>query len=241
MDLNQSFCGLVPKYPAWHTMPMNVPSVIKALLAATGWSQAILAERIGVNQNYISRWLHGVEPRGQNMEAIRSLAIQHGLLGDDATRQFIPIMGYVGAGGDVDPDFEQVPFDGLEQVELPRPIGLLEDPIGFIVRGEIMLPRYDDGSIVVVEREPTRSFEAIIGEEAVVMTHDGKRYLRKVMPTDRLGVYRLVGLNAPSFDVSIRWASKVQIVLARGVGRRRQQPTTPQALLDGLQQKGKRA
>ena len=35
------------------------PSDIKAELAALGWSQASFADRIGVHQNTVSKWLTG--------------------------------------------------------------------------------------------------------------------------------------------------------------------------------------
>ena len=205
--------------PMWHSRTMNVPNVIKALLQGTGWTQGQLAERIGVNQNYVSRWLNGVEPRGQNMEAIRRLAIEQGVL--DQVRQVIPVMGYVGAGGDVDPDFEQVPPDGLEQIELPEPIGLLDDPIGFLVRGDSMMPRYHDGDIALIERDRAWELHSLLGQEAVVMTYDGRRYLKKIMPGDRPFTYNLVSINAPTIvGVRIRRASPVRIIIPN-IGLRR--------------------
>lgn len=212
-DICQSPKGLARKNPYWYILNMDVPVVIRGLLEITGWTQAKLAERLGVGQNDVSRWLKGREPRGHTMEAIRSLASQHGLLEDAGRRQSIPVMGYVGAGGDVDPDYEQVPFDGLEQIELPQPIGLLDDPVGFIVRGESMMPRYNDGDVVLVEREPQRSFQSLIGDEAVITTHTGRRYLKKIMPTDRRGHYKLVSVNAPTIEATIRWASPVRIII----------------------------
>lgn len=140
------------------------------------------------------------------------------MLGEEVEehRQFIPIMGYVGAGGDVEPDFEQIPFDGLEQVELAGPIGFLDDPIGFWVRGESNMPRFNDGDIVVVERERDWDPVSLIGDEAVIRTYDGHRYIKKIMPGGAAYTYNLVSLNAPTIEgVRIAWASPVQLILPR--------------------------
>lgn len=59
---------------------MDVQATLKALQGATGWTQAQLAQELGANQNDVSRWLKGREPRGHTMEAIRSLARRYGVL-----------------------------------------------------------------------------------------------------------------------------------------------------------------
>ncbi len=130
-------------------------------------------------------------------------------------RQVIPIMGYVGAGGDVEPEYEQVPYDGLEQIEIPERIGLVVDPVGFMVRGESMMPRYNDGDIVVVEREQPWATDSMIGDEAVVRTHDGHRYLKRIKKGSRPHTYNLVSLrDAPTIEgVRIAWASPVKLII----------------------------
>lgn len=198
------------------------------MLSATGWSQAQLAERIGVSQNDISRYLHGREPRGRTMEAIRKLAIQLDVLDDEADRQRIPIMGRVGAGGSVEPEIEQVPEDGLEQIELPPSAiiasSMVSDPIGFQVSGESMYPRYGDGDILIVERDQPWAIETMIGLHAVVVVYDDegerKRYVKKIMPGTRTGFYTLVSLNVPSFEARIAWASPIRVIIPN-IGLRR--------------------
>jgi len=50
----------------------------------------------------------------------------------------VPIMGRVGAGASIEPEHEQVPPEGLGEVELPFPIA--EETIAFEVSGDSMLP-----------------------------------------------------------------------------------------------------
>lgn len=135
-------------------------------------------------------------------------------------RNWLAIMGYVGAGDVVEPDYEQVPFDGLEQVELPYPIA--DDLIGFQVRGISMMPKYDDGEIIVVTRDQPTSTDSMIGDVAVVRTHDGHRLVKRIMPGPRPHTFNLESFNAPTIvGARIAWASPVRLVVANvGLGRR---------------------
>lgn len=103
------------------------------------------------------------------------------LLGDDAGEDagsIVPIMGYVGAGAEVEPDFEQIPEAGLEQIEVPFPMPA--DMIALQVKGESMLPQFADGMVIVVYRDQRRATESFFGEQAVVKTVDGKRYIKTI-------------------------------------------------------------
>jgi repressor LexA len=204
---------------------MRVTQVLYEILKVRGWTQEQLAERLGTTQATVSRWLKGAEPRGSKLEEIRLLARESGLLDDaPAERQVIPIMGYVGAGGDVEPDFEQVPDDGLDQVELPYVVGIVGDPVGFAVRGESMQPKYSAGEIVIVEREQPWSIDSMIGDYAVVLTYEGRRFIKKIMPGAEPHTYDLVSVNGPTIEsVRLRWASPVRLVIPP-IGLKRVRP-----------------
>ncbi|WP_238395196.1 S24 family peptidase, partial [Streptococcus suis] len=73
----------------------------------------------------------------------------------EAMPSLVPLMGYVGAGAEVEPDFEQVPEEGMEQIEVPFP--LPADMIALQVRGDSMLPQFRNGVIIIVYREQRRS------------------------------------------------------------------------------------
>jgi len=131
----------------------------------------------------------------------------------------VPVMGYIGAGAEIEPEFEQVPPDGLDQIELP--FAVPEEMIAFQVRGDSMLPKYSDGDAVVVPREQGRSTDSLIGDEAAVRTFDGKRWLKRIMRGSKRGAYNLESTNARTIlDARIAWASEIWAIVPAGRLRR---------------------
>lgn len=193
---------------------MEISHVIQALLAARGWTQEQFAEALQTKQNNVSRWLAGVEPRGTVRDQILAMARESGVLDPEpGGRMMIPIMGYIGAGAEIDPDYEQVPPDGFDQVELP--LQLEEEVIGLQVRGDSMLPQYADGVVVVVYRQQTRATSHLVGELAAVRTVDGRRYLKMLLPGAKPHTYNLESFNAkPIIGVKIAWASEIIATIA---------------------------
>lgn len=133
----------------------------------------------------------------------------------------VPIMGYIGAGEEIEPEYEQVPEDGLEQVELPFPVP--EEMIGFEVRGDSMAPAYRAGDVVIVSRSQTTATDHLIGEEATVRTEDGRRFLKRISLGPRRGRYNLESLNgrySTIVGVAIAWANVARIVVRASQIRR---------------------
>lgn len=123
----------------------------------------------------------------------------------------IPVMGRVGAGAEIEPEFEQVPPDGLFEVEVPLP--LPPGMIGFEVVGDSMYPRYDDGDVIVCHQDGQP--QAVkYGAEAAVRTSDGRRFIKRVIPNS-VG-FTLESHNAPPIrDVGLEWASPVYLTIRR--------------------------
>lgn len=124
-----------------------------------------------------------------------------------AANNVVRLMGYVGAGAEIEPDFEQVPPEGLEEITVP--FELPEEMLAFGVRGDSMLPVYKSGAVLVVYKEQQRPLEAFFGEEAVVRTRDGRRFIKTIMRGSE-GTVNLHSWNsAPMENVHLEWIGEI--------------------------------
>jgi phage repressor protein C with HTH and peptisase S24 domain len=120
----------------------------------------------------------------------------------------VQVMGKIGAGAIVEPEYEQVPPDGLHQVELPYPVP--EDLIGFQVEGDSMMPRYDDGDVILVWRDQKRPLETFYGQEAAVRTSDGRRYVKTILYGKSRSLVNLQSFNAKLIEgVRLEWIGEI--------------------------------
>lgn len=182
--------------------------------ADTGWSKAELGRRAGVSYDNVIKYLAGAveQPRGDTLAKLaRALSVDPLWLekGIDPTGEIVstvPLMGYVGAGGEIDPEFEQVPPDGLDQIEVP--FALPGDMIALQVKGVSMLPRYDPDDVLIVWREQRRALHTFYGEEAAVRTTEGRRFLKVIQKSG--DAIDLISWNDhPIKDVRLEWIGEI--------------------------------
>ena len=128
-----------------------------------------------------------------------------------ATSSTLRVVGRIGAGAEILPEFEQIPPEGLYEVELMLP--LPRDSIAFAVEGDSMWPRYNAGDVVVCdakEHDPS----AVAGQEAAVRTGDGKRYLKTIRRGTANGTFDLESHNAPPIrNAKLEWAAPIMMIL----------------------------
>jgi repressor LexA len=126
----------------------------------------------------------------------------------------VPVMGRIGAGASIEPEYEQVPPDGLGSVELPFPIS--EETIAFEVAGDSMLPKYEHGDVVVVYREQRHPVSSFYGEEAAVRLKTGERFLKTIERGKSPTLVNLLSFNAkPINGVKLEWIGEICVTLPR--------------------------
>ncbi|WP_208435069.1 XRE family transcriptional regulator [Bartonella phoceensis] len=192
-------------------MTKNIIATLQVLQSEFGLSQKDLADRLNVTQATVSRWLGSEsDPRGSHRDAI--LELYKSLKGYNQITTLVPLMGYVGAGLEIDTDVEQIPEDGLETIEIP--FDLPFEAIGFMVRGNSMYPVYKDGDLIVVKHLQTRPVSDYYGDEVVVLTEDNRRFIKQI--TRSLEGIVLKSWNAdPIKNAKIKWVGEIVAILPR--------------------------
>jgi len=190
---------------------LDVKMIVRAL-KKTGKSKGGLADVMGVRPGAVSEILSGIR-------LIKASEIQP--ITEYLELNMVPIMGRVGAGAVIEPDIEQVPPDGLGEIELPFPID--EETIAFEVMGDSMLPKYESGDIIIVYQEQRHPVSSFYGEEAAVRLKTGERYLKTIERGKTASQVNLMSFNAkPINGVKLEWIGEICMTLPRGqIGRLR--------------------
>jgi repressor LexA len=181
-------------------------AMIERGLEKPGKTKGGLARAMGVRPGAVSEVLSG-------LRLIKAAEVA--LIMDYLELNAVPIMGRVGAGAVIEPEYEQVPAEGIGEVTLPFPIE--EDTIAFEVSGDSMLPKYESGDVIVVYREQRHPLGSFYGEEAVVRLKTGERYLKTVERGKSPSMVNLTSFNAkPILGVKLDWIGEICLTLPRG-------------------------
>ncbi|WP_249740745.1 XRE family transcriptional regulator [Agrobacterium rubi] len=186
---------------------------LKSLREERGWTHEKAAEEMGVSRSQFIKLERG--ERRMTIDyinrAAKAFSLRPADIVDDMNDNTVPLVGYVGAGSEILPEFEQIPPEGLEQISVPFP--LPDEMIALEVRGDSMLPVYKDGHVLIVYAEQKRPLQAFYGEEAAVRTSDGRRFLKTIMKGSPI---TLMSFNAaPIENISLEWIGEIFATIPR--------------------------
>ncbi len=183
----------------------------------TGWSKRELSRRANVSYDNVIKYLSGKvdKPRGDTLGKLAravnttSIWLERGLNIDEGYTE-VPIMGYVGVGAVINPIFKLPPAAGRYQITLTFTVP--EEIIAFVVKGESMLPKYNDGDVIVALRDQRRNNESFYGEEAIVETSDGRRFLKQIVRSNENVM--LMSWNAlPIENITLAWIGEIYAII----------------------------
>lgn len=137
-------------------------------------------------------------------------------LGDLFALPRVPIVGKIGAGG-------SVVFVALQDDEQPdledsvlRPPGVSGKLIALVVEGSSMLPKYQDGDILYIQRTHNGVLESDIGDDCAVRLATGETYVKQLVRGSEPERFTLRSLNAPDMEnVEVEWATRVLFIMPR--------------------------
>lgn len=191
-------------------MHMDLRKILTEMLHATGGNQTELARRLGVTQPTISRWkANGMKPDTMHHNTIIREAKALGLIHipDNVELMAVPIIGYVGAGGETHLYAEgQGPFG---EAPMP-PHGVNEQTVAVVVRGDSMAGQADDGWLIYYNDRREPPTDDLIGKLCVVGLDDGRILIKRLLRGRGPGLFDLYSsIGGPITDQRVEWAARV--------------------------------
>ncbi len=176
-------------------------------------SQEALAEAMGISRITVNRLENG--KRDFKREYLENAArVLDVAVADFFTRPEIPLVGKIGAGGEVYAIGAYPKGDGMDRIE---PDGYWSpSAVAVVVSGNSMYDKYHAGDILVYD-EQNPEIERFIGRrECIVGLPDERIMVKRVTRGSRDGLYTLTSWNSPPIeDVAVDWCARIRSVKFR--------------------------
>jgi transcriptional regulator with XRE-family HTH domain len=206
---------------------------IRAARKAKGWTQTDLAKKIGVPMTTLATWEQGkAQPRfpamvmlvktldikidlpddsyEQLLEAIGEPVVHEGSTdwdGAPSEKRMVPVVGYVGAGGEIEPIDDHGMGAGMDETDVPP--NAAPGTVAVKVRGDSMIPMLYEGMIVFYSLRLSNISDHL-HKPIVVHFADGRKAIKTVITGSQKGVYTLTSFNAsPIPDIKIESVSPI--------------------------------
>lgn len=180
-------------------------------LSKPGKSNTELARRLGIPQPRVAEMKTGKRLIKTTEVAIISDYIEEPvpveIMPTDTNKQLVPVVGVVGAGYEIFSIDDHEKGGGIDFVEAP-PGGVSKSTVALIVRGDSMVPVFEDGDTIFYDTLSEGDFTHLIGKNCIVRLRDGRTFVKRLQRSN--GQYWLHSHNSePIVSPDIEWAAKV--------------------------------
>lgn len=182
---------------------------LRSLRLSRNWTHGKAAAAFGMSESGYKKIERGERKLAEDVIA-RAMSIYGVPVGEvlAAGDRRVKLAGFVGAGQEV----YQFDEDGAGDVEAPP--GAANGTEAVEVRGDSMLPLYEDGTILYYSRQLDP--DTMVGKRGIVRLEDERVLVKTIRRGTERGLYTLVSLNAPDIeDVAIQWAAPIDWIRPR--------------------------
>jgi repressor LexA len=178
-------------------------------MEAGGWKPGRLSKAAGLGETFVRDMLAGTRPSVENLEKltrILGVTVAYILEGQAPEFQRVVVIGESAAGE------TWTPHDNgtqTSEIELRMEGG---EAVGVTVRGDGLSPAYRDGDVLMGAKSLGRNVDNLIGLDCIVMTEDGRRYIRILERGIRPGTFDLRSIIVGKPDLKglrVAWAAPV--------------------------------
>jgi transcriptional regulator with XRE-family HTH domain len=195
-------------------MPEDWFDRLKQVIADDGRTQRVISIAAGMGPNYVQQMLKKDQPPKLNtlerlMEVLGPEAAKRVRLpGAGQHPHQVQKVGYVGAGQAI------VPFEADESEWVEAPPEVAPGTVAVEVRGESMLPAYDDGYLLYYSKKLPP--EEMVNKRCVVQLANGSMLVKTLRRGTSPGFWNLGSLNAYDIeDQVIDWAAPIDWIKPR--------------------------